>query len=1033
MNEPWRIELFGGLRASQNGRVINRFRTQKTGALLAYLAYYGRAHAREALSELLWPQHEPAAARQSLRTSLSSLRHQLEAPGVVPGAVVQANHFAIELNPCAITTDVAEFEAALGINNGTRPHVPDVESLARAIDLYQGPLLAGYYEDWIPAEEHRLEQLYFHALQQLLEHLEQAGDYERALQYAQRGVCANPLREDANTSLIRLYATLRQPASALRQYQEFEHWLKQETEQPPPAAMRALVRDIEVAIGADAASPQQSKAARPALPASLNQPILKEVADAAANLRPEVHLPIQFTRFFGREAEMSRLQEMLTTEKARLVTLTGAAGSGKTRLSIESASRLASALRCGVWFVPLADVNDPRLILHAIADAMGVAREPDVGALEQITSALRRPCLLILDNFEHLLGEGAALVRALLARVPHLICMVTSRHEMKLEGERKLAVLPLSTPPQPEAHGVPISPEQLTEFAGVQLFVDRAQAVRCDFQVTPANAAAVAQVCRHLEGIPLALELAAARIGVLTPAQMAAQLDARLDCFASRQRDVPARHRTLRAAIQWSYQLLAPELQRFFCRLTVFRGGWTAAAAKAVCETGSTQDKGWTLDYLAHLRGCSLIVTAESDGEMRFRMLETLREFAAEQLAQDERAALQRRHAEYYAGIAREIRTDLWTPRQFENQKPIIVEQENLRTVVTWAVENEPEMAVELMTTIDLSATSLEVRDWMERVLEALQHNHSISPATRARALNAAASLSIQHGDYAVARSYAESALALWRELEGHPDRSIRDHIVRLPDALGYLAVIAMNQGDFDKARSTMEECLALEEKRWSSPNLPISSRTIHSRLAGNLCLIGELAFNQANFAEAIRIFEQTIALAREHSSRQVLATQLVFLADAARCEGDCERAAVLLEESQALWRELSRPSELLFLSQGRLARQQNDYERATTLFKEALSIARGQGFKRGILNCLAALASIAALQLQAERAARICGAVEARFEAMGAVMYPADRIDYDADVATARAFLTSKKFATAWAAGRAMSWEAAIKCALQV
>jgi predicted ATPase len=323
-------------------------------------------------------------------------------------------------------------------------------------------------------------------------------------------------------------------------------------------------------------------------------------------------LPPQFTRFFGRAEEIARLEGLLLDEQARLVTLTGPGGSGKTRLALEVARQVLEPFRGAVWFVPLADLADSRLIVDAVGEALSIQQVPGVERLEQVVEVLsRQPTLLVLDNFEHLLreeegergeredGRGrkrteenttspphhlttspTALVRTLLSRVPTLACLVTSRQRLELAGEREYRVRPLPTP-----EGVTTLAE-VVRCESVRLLVDRAQAARPDFQVTARNVSAVAALCDGLEGIPLALELAAARAQVLTPAQMVAQLEQRFDFLVSRRRDVAARHRTLRAAMEWSYQLLPLELQRFFARLSVFRGGWTLEAAAAVCCGG---------------------------------------------------------------------------------------------------------------------------------------------------------------------------------------------------------------------------------------------------------------------------------------------------------------------------------------------------------------------------------------------------------------------------------------------------------------
>jgi predicted ATPase/DNA-binding SARP family transcriptional activator len=384
-------------------------------------------------------------------------------------------------------------------------------------------------------------------------------------------------------------------------------------------------------------------------------------------------LPLQLTRFFGRDWELARLQRMFLKEGARLVTVTGPGGTGKTRLALELARHLIEPLRGAVWFVPLAELSDPQLIAGAVLDAMRVDRVSSLEPTEQLIAALsRQPVFLILDNFEQLTA-GAAIIQTLLERAATLKCVVASRQRLSIEGECEFPLLPLPIPDRADA------PERLILNESVRLFVDRAQAVKPDFQVTKANAADVAELCKRLEGIPLAIELATARVQVLTPAQMIARFDERFDLLLNRKRGVASRHRSLRAALDWSYELLTPELQRFFAELSVFRGGWTLEAAEEVCQQPHA------LDYLTGLRECSLIATEEDEFGMRFRMLETLREYASGRLDPDRRAMLGQRHAEFYLALAERAEPELRGPKQAEWLKQLSIEYDNLQSVLDWS------------------------------------------------------------------------------------------------------------------------------------------------------------------------------------------------------------------------------------------------------------------------------------------------------------------------------------------------------------
>ncbi|HEU4754914.1 MAG TPA: BTAD domain-containing putative transcriptional regulator, partial [Armatimonadota bacterium] len=518
------IHLLGGLRVQLGDQEITRFRSQKFAALLAYLAYPPqRAYTREHLAELLWPNEEPQVGRNNLRVALSSLRRQLEPPGIPAGAVLQADRSTVRLNPELVWTDIAEFETLLRAAGQAQADRERVGYLERAVELYSGELLAGQYEDWIPSEQARLSDLFFSAASQLTRIWSAGEEPERAIQLAHRMVRLDPLREEAYRELIRLYTAAGQPGAALRQYRELERLLATELGAAPSDLTRRLAR--EVAAGKQPEAHPEERTARP-LPVP-RVPVARRVQDRR-NLTVPDTLPVTFTRFFGRTQELRRLEELLASPEARLVTITGPGGTGKTRVAIEAARRLRAAQRVDVWFVSLAEAADIQHLVTSVRDALRLSRA-NADAVGQITSALaHRPALLVLDNFEQLLPAGASLPQLLLEGAPQLKCLITSRQRLDLHSEHELALAPLPVP-EPAA-----ALEELAACESVQLFVSRAQAVRPDFQVTPQNAAGIAALCGRLEGIPLALELAAARTTVLSLGQMLANLDHRLEFLTSR-------------------------------------------------------------------------------------------------------------------------------------------------------------------------------------------------------------------------------------------------------------------------------------------------------------------------------------------------------------------------------------------------------------------------------------------------------------------------------------------------------------------
>jgi predicted ATPase/DNA-binding SARP family transcriptional activator len=569
--------------------------------------------------------------------------------------LVVADRAPVGLHAGAFTTDLQELQAALQAADRAASPEERTAHLTK-VALHGGELLPEMVETWVLPERESVRESQVLALHQLVGVLEGVGERERALAYAHQAVRLDPLREESHCDLMRLYATAGQPAAAERQFQELTRLLSDELGEAPSAATRALAEELRndtralFVVRRDLSSAGERRPSE-AAEAAAEEPAPTVPAPGAVRPPPVLgRLPVQLTRFFGREEEIAWLTGLLSASKARLVTVTGPDGSGKTRLAIAGVGRLEEFFGEAITFVPLADLTDAARISDAIADALALPRSPQVEVLDQVVAELsdqgRRAHhgpLLLLDNFEHLLAspplegsstpDGSLLVRRLLERVPTLCLLVTSRQRLGLGGEQELALLPLPTPRR-----VALLP-QMEECASVQLFADRARSVRADFQLTEANATAVAELCDRLDGLPLALELAAARAAVLSPAQLLEQLERRFELLVTRQRDLPSRHRTLLATVEGSYQALPLELQRFFKGLSVFRGGWTLAAAQAVCEERRA------LDFLTELRERSLVAVEARGGggtpppsrgtggeELRYRLLETLRQYAWEQL-----------------------------------------------------------------------------------------------------------------------------------------------------------------------------------------------------------------------------------------------------------------------------------------------------------------------------------------------------------------------------------------------------------------
>jgi predicted ATPase/DNA-binding SARP family transcriptional activator len=950
-----RVQLLGGLRVTLPGSDVTPAFPRKIGALLAYLACFPhRSHSRDALIELLWPEVDLESGRASLRNALPLLRRQLEPPGVTPGSLLIVDRRTVRLDPQQITTDVEEFERDLqAAARGTSPSEQAV-LLDRAILRYGGELLPGYYEPWVLTERERLAAAYVAALRRLAAARVQQGDFEGAIDAARRAVQADPLEEEAHYDLIQHYAAAGQGAAARRHYKELERLLKAELEIAPSRSLQELLEAGERMRQISPAAPAGSPSPRRAPPSP------------RLSVPP---LPVPLTPFFGREEEIAQVCSLLAS--SRLVTLTGLGGAGKTRLALEVARHVQEEESewAGVAFVPLADLSDPRLILQTLRGALNLPPAGATNPLEQIATCLAgQRFLLVLDNFEQLVVEGAGTVERLLTRAPDLTCLVTSRRPLGLSEEAVYLVPPLPTP------AAAVLPERLLEFAGVRLFLNRAQAARPDFQVTEANAEAVSRLCQALEGIPLALELAAARAPVLTPAQMLAHLTDRFSFLVARHRDVAERHRTLRAALECSYQSLPDSQQRLLARLSVFRGGWSVEAAVVV----GAGEPLILLDQLMDLRAASLLTTEEAGEEMRFRMLDTVREYAAERLMEGgEATTVCERHRDWYLGLAEQARRELDGSAQAAWLNRLDTEHDNLRAALACCFAEESAVEKGLRLTRALA------QFWQLR------------------------------GYLGEGRAYLAAALGREGAVPPTRERAL---------ALNAAAVLAWMQGDYEAATALFEESLAIE-------------RRMQDRLeiAWSLHQLGHVASDQGDFERARTLYDESLAIFRELDDPSGISTSLSDQANVALKRGDQEAARSLYEESLAIAQASgNRVSIAVALNNlGKIARDQGDTGAARAMHRKSLTIRLELGDRGGYPWSLEAFARLAA-PVDPERAARLWGAAESLRESLGLPLPPNEHPEYDRALAAVREALGEGTFARVWAAGRAMPVEEAITCALE-
>jgi non-specific serine/threonine protein kinase len=698
----------------------------------------------------------------------------------------------------------------------------------------------------------------------------------------------------------------------------------------------------------------------------------------------------------------------------RLLTLTGVGGSGKTRLALEVARDLLEAYPNGVWLVELAPLSEGELVPKAVAEALGVPERPQELLLDTLAELLReRQLLLILDNCEHLLEATARLVDKLLDSCPRLRILATSREGLGVEGEVRWLVPPLS---MPETQGTPTS-EELEAYESVRLFVERARGRDPSFSLSPRNARAVAEICKRLEGMPLAIELAAARVGTLSVEQISERLTDSLKLLRGGSKTQMAKQRTLRGALDWSYELLSEDEKKLFERLSVFAEGWTLEAAEAVGVGGSIEE-GEVLDVLSGLVDKSLVVARGSDeGGVRYRMLEPVRQYVQEKLEESgETQAAKRAHAGYFLALAEQAEPRLRGPEDMEWLERLEVEHDNLRAALSWALEQgEAELGLRLAGALWLFWEAHghygEGHRWLEQMLA---RGSRATAAARAKALVGEGRLIFDSDERDEAVIAAREGLKLSEEagLGG----TVK---ARFLDILGWKAMIG---GDRERAKELLEESLKLS--RDAKDELGI---------ADTLLGLGGALDAPDDHERAKAIHEEGIVLSRKLGYAPTLARHLFSLGYMLLLEGDYERGVARNEEAADLFRERGYKGGLEYVldNLGWAALLQGDHERARSYYRESLMLCKDLGNKTVASESLEGLACISEAEGASERAARLFGVAEALRAAVGVQHLPEEDAWREPYLAAARSRLGEDSWEEALAQGRDMSMEEAIEYAL--
>ena len=803
------VRLSGTFDIKYDGKPVT-ISSRAAQSLFAYLIVTaGTFHRREKLAGIFWPDATEEKARAYLRHEIWRIRN------VIPSSnLLLSNSFGITFNSSIdYWLDVQALEKLT--------EAASTDNLMAALANYERELLPGFYEEWIVIEREHLQSVYEHKMARLLELLESQKRWQDILDWAEQWILFGHTPETAYQALMSTYDALGDRAKVASTYERCVQ------------ALRVL--DLEPS--------EQTRA-------------------LAFRRTHPLNIPIPLTSFIGRERELKEVADLLS--KSRLVTLTGSGGVGKTRLSIQVVADVLDMFPDGIWFLDLAPLSDPGLVPNTLASLLGL-RESDATKLS-VTDLLinyfrSRVALVIFDNCEHLIESCAQLVNSLLTSSQNLSILVTSREALRVAGEIPYRVPSLGVPK------TQTDMEVLASIESLRLFTERASAVSIGFTLTSQNASNVAQICRRLDGIPLALELAAARTNMLTVEQISKRLDDRFNFLTRGLRSALPRHQTLRAMIDWSYDLLSEQERVLFRRLAVFVGGWTLEAAEEVCS-GDGIESDDVLDLLSQLVNKSLVLVETAQGEthypaggsLRYRRLETIRQFAGEKLSKTAEAArLRDRHLAYFLKVAEEIEPYLMEAKQSEWMDYLDLELENIRLALEWSTSNQRgEEALRLFGSLGwfwyIRCHIGEGEGWLRRAMEL---RGKASKSAQAKALGSAGWLNYAKDDLSAAISFHRASLDLYRELDDQKGISTQ---------LQFLGVVEFGRGNRVQARPLLEESLRISRK--------VNNKSAMPRVLMHLGIFLEM---EGDYVAAWRYYEESLAICREiqegHLTMVVLGT----------------------------------------------------------------------------------------------------------------------------------------------------------------
>jgi len=989
--------------------------TRKIEALLAYLILHPDAHLREKLAALFWGDSSDVAARGSLRKALALLRKHIDSE------IVLADRENVQLNPSfSLWVDVHHTEK-LAQELLIAPS-PQLERFTEVI--YPDDLLSNLYDDWILPLRTHYRNLYLDVMLRGVERARAQSEYKFAIEYAQNILAIDIANERAYQHLMFCYMTLGDRNKALGQYDICQRALQTELAIEPTRETQALYEWIK-----QTASDVPSMAAR------------------------VTNLPIPISSFVGRNRELSKIKQLLSN--ARLVTLTGAGGSGKTRLAIHAGTDLIDAFKDGVWWVELAPLTEPSLVPSAVAKALGIDGRSDQPLTETLKQFLRvKQLLLVFDNCEHLIDECAHLAEHLLTSCADLKILATSREALCLSGENVWLVPPLSLP---ETRSITLL-NLLMEYEGVRLFIERASAINPQFTPSDENAIDITQICQRLDGIPLAIELAAARIRNISIEQISAGLDDRFQLLTASTRTANVRHQTLHAAIDWSYNLLSEAECLLFCRLSVFSGGWTLDAAQEICS-GEGIEKKDIPDLLGHLADKSLL-TINADGQ-RYGVLETIRQYAREKLME---AGLEdfviQKHLDYFLRLAETADEKIRGSEQLAWLKYLEDEGDNLTVALRRSVSTplKADTGGRLVSALCwywyAVGDFIQIQRWLESVF--YQSESLGRTATRAKILFSAGAYSAMRVKWLKpAEAYAalEESLDIWRDLgTGFTLQATQSQlylgyiemyyfkdqkgIIHVHEcieifkklenywwqawALGLYEMLVWNSVDYEAHRNILEKGISLWEK--------VGDR--HGQ-ANVLLDMGKVEQSYGNFAESEEYLKKSLAVFKELKAKGYIQKLTKYMGDAALGLKNYDQALKHYEESVQLAHRVGQGDIISYVYHfvGYAALHTGDDQRAEKYFHQALKIDRKYNYQEHLVFCIMNFAFLAANRESPLTAAHLFGAFYANLEALQvelelktSLIEPLEQLEIDHFLGLCKSQIDTASFDRAWKEGRSLS-----------